>query len=119
MQERLQKFLASKGVASRRESEKIISAGRVFVNGKKVITSDAYTVGEVDGAEVDTDIWTIPHLQVSLSSEATKELGFKKPFMGSVKVCIPTSSINRFGDVITLLKSLKELKELPECKASQ
>ena len=89
------------------------------LNGKKVITSDAYNVGEVDGAEVDTDIWTVPHLQVSLSNEAAKELGFKKPFMGSIKVCIPTASINRFGDVITLFKSLKELKELPECNASQ
>jgi 23S rRNA pseudouridine2605 synthase len=33
MEERLQKFLASAGVASRRESEQIILAGRVSVNG--------------------------------------------------------------------------------------
>ena len=86
------------------------------LTGKKIITSDAFALGEVDGAEVDTDSWTIPHLQVSLSREATKELGFNKPFMGAVKVCIPTISVNRVGDVITLLMSLEELKELPECK---
>ena len=36
MEERLQKILAAAGVASRREAEKIITAGRVKVNGKVV-----------------------------------------------------------------------------------
>ncbi len=36
MQERLQKFLARSGVASRREAEKIIVEGKVKVNGKVV-----------------------------------------------------------------------------------
>ena len=36
MEERLQKVLASAGVASRREAEKYILAGRVKVNGKIV-----------------------------------------------------------------------------------
>ncbi len=89
------------------------------LNGIKVITSDAYTLGEVEGAEVDTTVWTVPHLYVSLTNEATKELGFKKPFMGSVKVCFPTTFIHRVGDVITLYKDLQELKELPECNESQ
>ncbi len=36
MEERLQKILAAAGVASRREAEKIITAGRVRVNGRLV-----------------------------------------------------------------------------------
>lgn len=36
MEERLQKILAAAGVASRREAEKIITAGRVRVNGRVV-----------------------------------------------------------------------------------
>lgn len=36
MEERLQKILAAAGIASRREAEKIITAGRVRVNGKIV-----------------------------------------------------------------------------------
>jgi 23S rRNA pseudouridine2605 synthase len=36
MEERLQKVLAQAGVASRREAEKYITAGRVKVNGKTV-----------------------------------------------------------------------------------
>jgi 23S rRNA pseudouridine2605 synthase len=33
---RLQKFIASTGIASRRKAEELMSAGRVFVNGQKV-----------------------------------------------------------------------------------
>ncbi len=36
MEERLQKILAAAGVASRREAEKIIAAGRVKVNGRRI-----------------------------------------------------------------------------------
>ena len=36
MEERLQKILAAAGIASRREAEKIITAGRVRVNGKVI-----------------------------------------------------------------------------------
>ena len=38
MQERLQKIIAKAGVASRREAEELITAGRVKVNGK-IITA--------------------------------------------------------------------------------
>ena len=34
MEERLQKFLASAGIASRRKCEELILAGKVEVNGK-------------------------------------------------------------------------------------
>ena len=45
--------------------------------GKKVIGANAYTLGEVHGADVDTDKWQITHLHVSLTDEATRELGFR------------------------------------------
>ncbi len=59
MVERLQKFLARAGVASRRETEKLIASGRVAVNNQTVIVmgtkvapgSDLVTV---DGRLVDT-----------------------------------------------------------------
>ena len=86
------------------------------LNGMKVITANAYVLGEVDGAEVDTKKWKVTHLDVSLTNEATKELGFKKPFLGSMKVCLPVIIIKEFGDVITLKNSLQELKNLKECK---
>ncbi|UCE16379.1 MAG: hypothetical protein JSV12_01835 [Candidatus Bathyarchaeota archaeon] len=88
------------------------------MNGMKVITANAYVLGEADGAEVDTNNWKITHLDVSLTKEATEELGFKKPFLGSLKMCLPVTIIKEFGDVITLKNSLQELKNLKECKGS-
>jgi sporulation protein YlmC with PRC-barrel domain len=87
------------------------------LNGKKVITSNAYTLGEVEGAHADTNEWKITHLDVGLTKEATGELGFKKPILGSVTVCLPITLVKALGDVITLNKSLQELKTLKECKA--
>ena len=84
--------------------------------GRKVITADAFTLGEIDGAKVDTERWQVTHLDVSLSDEATRELGFKKPLLGSVKVCLPVTLIQAFGDLVTLNKPLQELKTLEECK---
>ena len=56
MEERLQKVLASAGVASRREAEKYILAGRVKVNGK-IVKELGTKVGEkafilVDGKPI-------------------------------------------------------------------
>lgn len=84
--------------------------------GKKVIGANAYTLGEVHGADADTDKWQITHLHVSLTDEATRELGFRKPLLGSVVVCLPVSLIQAFGDVISLNKSLQELRSFVEPK---
>ena len=84
--------------------------------GKKVIGANAYMLGEVTGADVDVEKWQITHLHVSLTEEATRELGFKKPFLGSVIVCLPINLIQATGDIISLNKSLKELKNVVEPK---
>ena len=97
-----------------RIGDKILKVSRM--NGMKVITADAYTLGEVDGAHADTDTWKITHLDVSLTKEATRELGFRKPMLGALSVCLPITVVKNFGDVITLNKSLKEFKDLKECK---
>jgi sporulation protein YlmC with PRC-barrel domain len=87
------------------------------MNGMEVITADAFTLGEVDGAHADTGTWQITHLDVELTKEATRELGFKKPRFGSLKVCLHIAAVKQVGDVITLNKSLLEFKSLKECKA--
>jgi len=88
------------------------------LNGMSVITSDAYTLGEVDGAHADIDMWNITHLDVELTKEATAELGLKKPLLGSVTVCLPINAVKKVGDVITLNQSLLELKNLKECRST-
>jgi len=51
--ERLQKLLARAGIASRRESEKLIAAGRVSVNGKIVIALGTKADPETDTIALD------------------------------------------------------------------
>lgn len=87
------------------------------INGKKVITDDAFTFGEVDGVHADTNTWQITHLDVEITKEVATELGFKKPMLGSVAVCLPIANVKNVGDVVTLNKPLKELENLGECKA--
>ena len=50
---RLQKFMALCGVASRRESEKIIAAGRVCVNGECITELGAKVHYPKDSVTVD------------------------------------------------------------------
>jgi len=83
---------------------------------KRVIGANAYTLGEVHGADVDTEKWLVTHLHVSLTDEATRELGFRKPFLGHVIVCLPVNLVQAIGDVITLNKSIQELRSFVEPK---
>jgi sporulation protein YlmC with PRC-barrel domain len=85
------------------------------LKGKKVITTDAFNVGEVSEA-VMNDNWKITHMHVTLTKEATEELGFKKPILGHVVICLPVNYVTGFADFITLNKTREELKGIPECK---
>jgi 23S rRNA pseudouridine2605 synthase len=51
--ERLQKIMAAAGVASRRKSEELITAGRVSVNGQVVNELGAKADSESDHIRVD------------------------------------------------------------------
>ena len=86
------------------------------MNGMKVITADAYTLGEIDGAHVNIDNWKITNLDIKLTREASKELGLKKSRLMSLIVCLPVNVIKHIGDVITLKQSIEEFKNLEECK---
>ena len=86
------------------------------MNGMKVITADAFTLGEVDGARADIETWQITHLDVALTKETTSELGLKKPILGSLTVCLPVTAVKKVGDVIALKMSIMEFKDMKECK---
>ena len=87
------------------------------LNGMKVITSDAFTLGEVENSDVETIAWHLNYLQVELTKEASDALGFKKPLLGSITVSLPTNTVRNVGDVITVYRSLEELKNLKEYKS--
>lgn len=86
------------------------------LNGKKVVTTDAYSIGEVDGVELDVEKGSITHVRVDLSKEAADELRFRKPFYGSVIVCVPMNLIQAYGHVVNLNVPLSAIKALRECQ---
>lgn len=86
------------------------------LNNKKVVTADAFVLGEVQGGNVDSKNWQLVHIHVSLNDDASKQLKLKKPFMGSILVCMPVDLVQTVGDVITLKKNLDELKDIKQCK---
>ena len=83
--------------------------------GKNVIGAGAKLIGNVTGVEAELlPEWKITHMHVSLTEEATRDLGYKKPFFGSVGVLLPVSLIKAIADVITLDKKLEELRDIVE-----
>jgi sporulation protein YlmC with PRC-barrel domain len=86
------------------------------LNGKEVVTSEAQVIGEVEGAEVDTDTWKVTHLRISLIKDISDKFNFKKPFFGSVTVSLPVANIKAVGDVIALNKTIEDLKYMREFK---
>jgi sporulation protein YlmC with PRC-barrel domain len=92
----------------------MVEISRLF--WKKVYTSDAFLVGEIESAELDRTTWQITNFYVSLTDGATQLLGLRRPFMGKVMVCLPVSLINTISDTAILNKTRLELNELKECK---
>ncbi len=87
------------------------------ISGKNVIGQGGADLGQVKGVEVNTNTWSITHLQVKLSSKASEQLGFKKRFRSST-VCLPVSLVTAVGDVVTVGRTLEELsnsQEVTEC----
>ncbi len=76
--------------------------------GKVVVGSEAYTLGTVNGVEVDLATWQVTHLHVGLTNEATRELGFRKPILGAVTVYVPISLIQAVADIVALNKDIVE-----------
>ena len=86
--------------------------------GLKVVTSGAHILGEVKGARIDTDTWTVKFLNVKLTGDAAESLRMKKRFRSS-KICIPVGMVQAVAHVVTISKSIEELEhsqEIEECK---
>jgi sporulation protein YlmC with PRC-barrel domain len=79
------------------------------LNGLQIITSEAEILGEVKGATIDTKSWQITELHAKLSNTAAEELNMKKR-LGSTVVSIPVSVVQAVGNLVSLSKSMKDLK---------
>ena len=82
--------------------------------GKNVVGEDARVIGRSTGAQIDLSQWLITHIKVKLTKEAAKELGYKKTILGSMEVLIPVGSIKAVGDLISVNRNIKELKNIIE-----
>ena len=90
---------------------------KIKMDDVKVIAADAQTLGEIgEFAYIDTATWKVSDLELVLTDDAVRDLGLKKPMFGSLKVCLPTSTIKLTGDVIELNVGVDELRDLKECK---
>ena len=85
-----------------------------ILDGKKVIGSEGYILGEVDGVDIDLNSWQANAFYVSLSDEAIAEFRLKKPFLSKITVCLSTKLVKAVGDVITLKIPIRNLKDISE-----
>ena len=83
-------------------------------DGKKVVGSEGYILGEVEGVDIDLNSWQANAFYVSLSDEAAAELGLKKSFMSKITVCLPTKLVKAVGEVITLKEPIRNLEDIAE-----
>jgi len=85
-----------------------------ILEGKKVVGSEGYILGEVDDVNINSNTWQANSFFVNLSDEATAELGFKKSFLSKITVCLPTHLVKTVGDIITLREPIRNLEDLAE-----
>jgi sporulation protein YlmC with PRC-barrel domain len=85
-----------------------------LLKGRKVVGSEGYVLGEVDGFDVDPNVWQAVAFYTNLSDEAVAELGFKKPFLHKILVCLPTRLIKVVGDIVSLGEPISNLRDIAE-----
>ena len=89
-----------------------------LLDGKKVVGSEGYILGEVDGVDFDLSSWQANAFYVSLSDEAIAEFRLKKPFLSKIRVCLSTKLVKAVGDVITLKMPIRNLEDITESEDS-
>jgi sporulation protein YlmC with PRC-barrel domain len=81
--------------------------------GKTVIGANAQVLGEVSDVEFNLSTWKITNICIKLIDNVIEPLGFKKPRLrGSVIVEMPVEPIKAVGDVVSIDKSLEELRSI-------
>jgi len=76
--------------------------------------ASGFTVGEIEGLDLDPVIWQVTSLQVSLTKDAASILGFSQPFLSRLIVAVPTHLVNLVGNMVVLNKTIIDLKSLKE-----
>lgn len=96
-------------------AEKEMQVNTLKVEGKKVVSSKGYSMGQVEALDVEPTNWHVTGLQVSLTDESATELGFKRPFVSKVVVIVPSDVVGSVGNFVSLKTAVENLKSLVEC----
>jgi hypothetical protein len=86
------------------------------LNGKKVVTADFYALGEVEGAEVSTDNWTVINLRVTFTKQAVQDLKLEPPILWDVVISLPTKYLKTYNEPIALNIPFTEIINLTKAK---
>jgi hypothetical protein len=62
-----------------------------------VTANNGYAIGNVIGADIDTQTWTVKYLKLSLASDAARALNIDNP-SGYSEACLPVSLIGSYED---------------------
>jgi sporulation protein YlmC with PRC-barrel domain len=84
------------------------------LKGKGVIDAEAAFLGYVEDVEFEIAGWKTTHIGVKLVDAGIEALGLKKPRLGSVVVNVPVSTVKAVKDVISLDRSVRDLKSVVE-----
>lgn len=68
--------------------------------GKKVVNNNGMILGEVTELFIAVDGWQVSDIQVKMDKAATKELGIKSPFFGSLLVPFGVDLIEAIADQV-------------------
>jgi sporulation protein YlmC with PRC-barrel domain len=82
------------------------------LNGKKVIGSEGFVLGEVEGVDVDPNVWQVSVLYVSLNDEAADGFGLRRRFLSKTTICLSIQYVKSVGDIITLNEPVRNLEDV-------
>jgi sporulation protein YlmC with PRC-barrel domain len=85
-----------------------------LLDGTKVVGSEGYILGEVDGVDLDLNSWKVNALYINLSDEATAEFKLKKSFLSKITVYLPAKLVKAVGEVVTLKEPIRKLEDIAE-----
>ncbi|MBN1109727.1 MAG: hypothetical protein JXA45_03090 [Methanomassiliicoccales archaeon] len=80
--------------------------------GKEIITADAIILGTVEGIALDTDLWKVPAIRVSVKKGNEAALNLKKKTLGVQRVHVVTPQVSSVSDTVTLAIKMDNIKEV-------
>ena len=85
--------------------------------GKTVATSEGRVIGTVADVLLDPT-WSVTDIQVKVEKSAAKEMGLKRPLLGSLLILVETSRIKAVTDQVLIDIQLPEFKSYVDGRSS-